>query len=147
MKQFKKIFAIVLMLCMVMSLCACGGGTEDSEKNSDSNTENSQVAGSQNPSSETESQDDDKIEYTVKVVDESGNPIAGALVQMCSDTCFPMSTDANGVATFNLPEAEYKVSFLNTETPATGYTYVGEETNFYFDGDATELTITLKAVE
>lgn len=147
MKQLKKIFATMLMLCMVMGLCACGNGAGDSEKSSGNDTENNQIENSQNASSETESQDDGKVEYTVKVVDESGNPIAGALVQMCSNTCFPSATDANGVATFNLPEAEYKVSFLNTEVPATGYTYVGEETNFYFDGDATELTITLKAAQ
>lgn len=144
MKQFKKIFVTILMACMVMGLCACGNSGEDgTEKNSEKNTENSQAAGSEKES-EKESQDDGKVEYTVKVVDESGNPVANALIQMCSDTCFPSSTDANGVATFNLEEAEYKVSFLSLPE---GYAHAGDATDYYFDGDAADLTITLKKAE
>ncbi|MBQ8627438.1 MAG: Ig-like domain-containing protein [Agathobacter sp.] len=144
MKQFKKIFATVLMACMIMSLCACGNtGTGDSEKDSNKPSTEKDTTVNTGDTGKT-SEDDDKVQYTVKVVDESGNPIADALVQMCSDTCFPSKTDANGVATFNLTDAEYKVSFL---TLPAGYTHVGTEENYYFDGDATELTITLKKAE
>ena len=48
------------------------------------------------------------------------------------------------VYTFKLEDAEYKVSFL---TLPAGYTHAGSEENYYFDGDATELTITLKKAE
>lgn len=144
MKQFKKILVTVLMACMVMGLCACGNSGEgDTEKNSEKNTQSSQVTDSEKDS-QKESENDGKIKYTVKVVDESGNPIANALVQMCSDTCFPSSTDASGVATFNLAEDEYKVSFLSL--PA-GYAHAGDATDYYFDGNATDLTITLKKAE
>ena len=86
--------------------------------------------------------DDGKVTYTVNVVDEAGNPIAGAMVQLCKDTCFPGVTDANGVAKFTLAEDEYKVSFL--ALPA-GYTYVDDTQEFYFADGSMELTITLKA--
>ena len=145
MKQFKKLFATILMACMVLTLGACGNtGTGDSE--TDSNKPGSELDTTVNTGSEDSnvSEDDGKVHYTVKVVDESGNPIADALVQMCSDTCFPSKTDASGVATFDLAEAEYKVSFL---TLPAGYTHAGTEENYYFDGDATELTITLKKAE
>ena len=46
--------------------------------------------------------------------------------------------------TFQVAEADYKVSFLGG-VPA-GYEYTTEETEFYFADGAYELTITLKAV-
>jgi hypothetical protein len=55
----------------------------------------------------------------------------------------PLS-DANGVVTFQIPEAQYKVSFLGG-VPA-GYEYTTEETEFHFEGGSYELTIVLKAV-
>ena len=146
MKSFKKLFATVLMAGMVLGLCACGNdgaGDKESENNKPGTEADSTVdTGKENNKNSEE--DDGKITYTVKVVDESGNPIAGALVQMCSDTCFPSATDANGVATFKLADAEYKVSFL---TLPAGYAHASTEENYYFDGDATELTITLKKAE
>jgi len=82
-----------------------------------------------------------KVNYTVTVVDEAGNPIAGALVQLCNESCFPSATGDDGVAKFALDEANYKVSFL---TLPAGYTYSGEEQEFYFEAGSVELTITLK---
>lgn len=145
MKSFKKLFATILIAGMLASLCACGNGNTG-DTGSENNKPGTEVdttvdAGNDDKNSE---ENDGKVTYTVKVVDESGNPIAGALVQMCSNTCFPSATDANGVATFKLEDAEYKVSFL---TLPAGYTHVGTEENYYFDGDATELTITLKKAE
>jgi len=81
------------------------------------------------------------VNYTVTVVDEEGNPIVGALVQLCNESCFPSATGDDGVAKFALDEANYKVSFL---TLPAGYTYSGEEQEFYFEAGSVELTITLK---
>lgn len=145
MKSFKKLFATILIAGMLASLCACGNGNTG-DTGSENNKPSSEVESNVGSEKDTtdNSKDDGKVTYTVKVVDESGNPIAGALVQMCSDTCFPSATDANGVATFKLEDAEYKVSFL---TLPAGYTHAGSEENYYFDGDATDLTITLKKAE
>ena len=37
------------------------------------------------------------VTYTIRVVDESGNPVSGAMVNVCTDsTCMPGRTDENG---------------------------------------------------
>jgi hypothetical protein len=133
--NMKAILAFVLSLCMMLSLCACGnasGGTETTEATKEPTVETTEA---------TEA-DDGKATYTIKVVDEAGNPIAGAMVQMCKETCLPGATNAEGVAEFNVVEdSEYKVSFLTV--PAG---FEGAEEAYYFEAGSYELTITLKAV-
>ena len=132
MKHMKGLLSLILVLAVVLGLCACGGeaATETTEAPVETTTA---------PVEETV--DDGKVEYTITVVDESGAPIAGAMVQICLDACYPGMTDANGQAKFSVLEADYKVSFL--ALPA-GFTYSGEAQEFYFDGGY-DLTITLKA--
>ncbi len=130
MKSMCRIIALLLAMCTV--LCACGG-TETPE------TTAAPVETTAAPAAETV--DDGKVTYTITVVDESGAPIQGAMVQICLDACYPGITDANGQAKFSVVEEDYKVSFLSL--PA-GFTYSGDEQEFYFDG-AFEMTITLKA--
>ncbi|MBR5524513.1 MAG: hypothetical protein IKU51_04530 [Clostridia bacterium] len=137
MKAVKLISVSLLILCLVCGLCACNNGgtgsTPDSSVTDDSSA----------PVQEESSQPmDDKVTYLVKVVDQQNNPVAGAMVQLCLDTCVPALTGEDGVATFVMDEAEYKVSFA-----AMPEGYTSEETEFYFEDDATELTITLTATE
>lgn len=82
--------------------------------------------------------------YTVRVVDENGVPVAGAMVQLCKDACVPGMTDAEGTAYFDLPADDYKVAFA--VLPA-GYAYVDGVQEFCFEKGSRELTITLKAAE
>lgn len=139
MKKIKSLMAFALVLCMAFSLCACGG-----DKNETKPTETTPAPSEPNaPTIITEPAEDEGDAYVIKVVDEGGNPIAGAMVQMCKDTCFPGVTDESGVVKFELPEDSYKVSFL--ALPA-GYDYVDETQEFYFADGSMELTITLKAV-
>lgn len=126
----------------VGSFAACGQNSSSSSKpdGTKAPTEESGDAATEAP---TEAQEpDDKVTYTVKVVDEDGNAIADAMVQICSESCIPGKTDANGVAEFKVDKDEYHASLMKLPD---GYDYTTEETEFYFDGDATELTITLKA--
>lgn len=137
----KKSIALLILLCLILGLCACGQGVEN--ENNTTAPDATQAPGVETP---TEAPvEEGKATYTVKVEDEAGNPIAGAMVQICADSCFPGVTDAQGVATFaNQDERDdYKISFLSLPE---GYTYSGEEEAFYFEDGATELTITLKAV-
>lgn len=136
----KRLVTTILMLCMALSLVACGGNGSD-KNTQDNNTENSQNDDTQaNKDTEEDSKDtnvdDGKIEYTVKLVDANGAPIVGKMVQVCnSSTCFaPQATDANGVATFRLEEADdYKAKELTQ----------GDDAYVYFEAGATELTITI----
>ena len=128
--SIKKVLTFALAVCMLIGLCACGETAAEPKETTPAVT----------TEATTMPVDDGKVTYTVKVVDEGGNPIASAAVQICKDSCLPGMTDAQGVATFRVAEDDYKVSFM--AMPA-GYEAEAEE--FYFDG-AYELTITLKAV-
>lgn len=136
----KNIIALALALCMMLCLCACGGETAPETKPVE--TEAPVVVATEAHAEETAPAiPEGMVQYKVTVVDEAGAPVVGAMVQLCKDSCVPAVTDANGVATFTLPEDDYKASML--AMPA-GFEYAGEADTFYFEG-AYELTITLKA--
>lgn len=133
--NFKRFLTVLLVLCLTLCLCACGNASGDAETTGATN------ATTEATTEATEPADDGKVTYTVKVVDEGGNPVAAAMVQLCKETCLPGATNAEGVAEFRVVEDEYKVSFMSM--PA-GYEAEAEE--FYFEDGSFELTITLKAV-
>ena len=80
-----------------------------------------------------------KTTYTVTVKDQNGNPVEGAAVQMCDDKgCkMPAATNAEGVVTFTYDPSNYHITVV--ECPE-GYTCDPEQA-FYFEGEATELTV------
>ena len=89
-----------------------------------------------------ETVDDGKVAYKVIVVDESGAPIAGAMVQICEGTaCNPGVTNAEGVAEIRAAEGNYEAKMLSM--PA-GYTYATEQEVFAYESGALEVTIVLK---
>lgn len=135
---FKRLLAAVLAMCLTVGLCACASGGENN-----TTTEASTTTQANTVATTLETTEADESGYKVTVVDEGGNPIAGAMVQLCLDTCYPAATDESGVAKFAVEEADYKVSFL---VLPEGYTYTTEAQEFYFEDDSTELTITLKAI-
>ena len=127
------ILAVLVAVLMMVTLCACGG---NEPADTTTNTTTTTTAAT---TTTTTQPDDGKVTYTVKVVDAEGNPIANAMVQLCLEACIPAPTNAEGVATWNLEEADYKVSFV--VTPA-GYAV---EEAYYFEDGATDMTITLAA--
>ena len=135
----KKLIALLLLGAMVFCLCACGETQNNNETNAPEVTD-PVVTEPQ----ETEAQATG-VTYTIKVVDEGGNPVAGAMVQLCSDLCLPKLTDAEGLAVYENQEEldNYKGSV--TSYPA-GYEQLGEETDFYFGTGNYEVTIVVKAV-
>lgn len=146
--MMKKLIALLLALTMVIGLVACGNTPETPDENNDPVVENPEPSG--DPVADPEPSEDEPVNtnpvYTVKIVDEGGNPIAGVMVQICQgETCLPGPvSDENGTVTFQVAEADYKVSFLGG-VPA-GYEYTTEETEFYFEDGSYEVTIVLKAV-
>ena len=136
----KKIIAILLMLCLAVSLCACGGSNNTVETTTEPAVEETTTE-PETTEPETTEPAATGTTYTVKVVDEGGNPIASAAVQLCKESCLPGMTNAEGVAAFRTVEDDYKVSFM---TMPAGYEADAEE--FYFESGSYEMTITLKAV-
>ena len=133
MKLCKVLAVAMLAVLLMVSVCACGETADNNDISKNTTTQ---------PTTTTTAADtipEGKAQYKVTVLDESGAPIAGAFVQICKETCIPCPTDANGVAIWTVDEDEYKVSFA--VVPAG---YVAEEA-YYFEDDATEMTITLKA--
>ena len=140
MKEITKLLAVILVLCMAIALCACG---KKSEEPAVTTTEAPAGTTEEPIPTTTVKPDDGKVTYTVTVQDENGNPIVGAVVQLCKDVnCNPNVTGADGVATYSLAEDTYKVSFV---VMPTGYTHVGTETDYYFAEGSRDLVITLKA--
>ena len=130
----KKLIAALLLVSMVFCLCACG--------NSQDNNDPTPPAVTDPTPSETEAQG---VTYTVKVVDEGGNPVSGVMVQLCSELCLPKITNAEGLAVYENQEEKDNYKASVTTYPA-GYEQLGEETDFYFGEGVYEVTITIKAV-
>lgn len=142
--NIKRLLALCLALCLTVCLCACGG-TQNEEPSEEAPQPSNQPQQTETTEPSEENQNTNPV-YTVKIVDEAGNPVVGAMVQMCQgETCMPGPLSGeDGTVIFQVAEADYKVSFLGS-VPA-GYDYTTEQTEFYFEDGSYELTIVLKAV-
>ena len=140
-----RLFCILAVAFMIFCSCDINPDTDTSseiesapiEESSKNKTESSQEESSEEAESTTAKPT--KVTYTVTVVDEDGNALPGATVQLCvGDLCkLPSPTNAEGVATFSFDEAEYTV-----KVTLTGYT---GEASYTFPEGSTELTVTLSA--
>ncbi len=134
----KYLICIILLICLTLGLVACA-----SQGDPTGSTQGS--IPSQTTEASGEPTEAPKPGYVVTVVDTDGNPVAGAMIQMCKlggdGTCTPGLTNEQGKASFNLPQDSYKVSFI---VMPSAYTYADDAQEFYFDGDSMELTITVK---
>lgn len=141
----KKLIAMLLALVMVVGLAACGETAKPTEPENTDPAPSAPAATEPSQNVEEPPVNENPV-YTVKIVDEGGNPISGVMVQICQgETCLPGPvSDENGTVTFQVAEADYKVSFLGG-VPA-GYDYTTEETEFYFEDGSYEVTIVLKAL-
>lgn len=77
--------------------------------------------------------------YVIKVVDQDGNPVEGARVQMCSDACkAPIYTGADGTASYPYEEGDFHAQI--TKLPE-GYSV--EDMDAYYDFVDGVATITI----
>lgn len=136
MKKSKIIIALILSFVVIM-MFGCGDNSDPTATNNPTTNPSGTSAPTQEPTQEPSFNG-----YTVRVVDENGKGIPGCIVQLCKDSCIPSQTDADGIAKYNVPEDEYKVTFV---TLPDGYTYSGDEQTFYFESGSKEMTITLNA--
>ena len=142
--MMKKLIAALLLVCMAVALCACGNNETPTEPQG-TQPQQTEPQPTETQPTEPNVTEPQGVSYTVKVVDEGGNPVAGAMVQLCAEVCMPKLTNAEGVAVYENQEerSDYKASV--TSYPA-GYEALDEQTDFYFGEDTYEVTITVKAV-
>lgn len=122
----KKIIALLVICMGVFMLAGCGGsGSSDSGEAS---------AAGENPGNV----------YRVITVDESGAPVAGTMVQFCSDQmCIMGETDADGVAVFEQEEA----GIYTVKVYAVPEGYAEDKTEYPAPETYGDVNITLKAAE
>lgn len=75
---------------------------------------------------------EDHPTYTVRVVDQNGDPVPEAAVIFCLDTgCVPVETDENGVAIYSGAPARYHIQVVDApdeyDYPDDTDTYIGPE--------------------
>ncbi len=134
MNNFKRFLALALALVMVMALAACGGN--DTTVSTQDTTPAESTSSEPVASSTTEEKN---VTFRVQVVDEAGNPVVGAGVQLCLETCKIADTNEEGWAEFdNKVEDGYKanIAYLIDGTEVNG-----EPT--YFESGVVEMTLTL----
>lgn len=133
MKTMARRLALVLVLCLAVSLCACGEGEPIPQEGTDAVTTTDVQTTTTTKAEETT--------FRVKVVDQNGDPVPGAMIQICKDTCIPKMSDENGVAAFPIEITDgYKLSVLSCPT---GFTYTGEA-EVYLESGSTEITVELQ---
>lgn len=110
----KKILMFILILALVLPMAGCGSGI-----------------GENDPAQAAESGAD----YTITVTDQNGDPVAGAVVNVCTDTtCEPQTADENGFIYYSGEMENYHLEVIKVPE---GYDigddadlYTGEETRF-----------------
>lgn len=146
--KMKNLVAFLLALCLLFCLCACDVKEDSPSKNTTNATADTSITEPTNLATDEPTVATEPVKepsYIVKVIDEGGNAVVGAMVMICQgENCSLSDTDDTGVAKFfDKEEADYEVKFASIPT---GYDYISEEQVFHFPEGSNELTITLQAV-
>ena len=92
------------------------------------------------PSEAKEAAQEEKPTYTVRVVDQNGDPVPEAAVGFCLDTgCIPVETDENGVAVYSGAPARYHIQVVDAPDE---YDYP-DDTDFYLGPESGEMTLVI----
>lgn len=151
-KMLILVLVIALTVCCVFALTACidnnpdnGGNVNDNGNNNGDNNGNDNGGNGDNGNNDG---NDDVVEpsvgYKFTVLDENGNGVKGAKVQLCvpgeGGMCFiPVETDENGVAFFEETE-DFTAQVLEIhlqEYASTGRVKInGADSKYTFDNTA-----------
>ena len=140
----KKLICMLLALGCVFALAACGEAEPATNENTTTVETTENVPGETTAEvAEDTTVADTTVLYTIKVVDEAGNPVKEATIaQICDETCMPVKL-VDGVGEKKIePNENYHA---NLTIMPDGYEYATGEEEYYFDETYT-CTIVLKAV-
>lgn len=141
MKMMKKLFALLLVICMVLSMSACGG---NNDKKDDEQNDNKVNVETDNDKEDDKEEEKEQPSFKVTVVDQNGDPVKGVMIQVCKEFCMPGMTNEEGVYEFAM-EIEDGHKLQLSKAPE-GYTYEGEA-DIYLEPGQTEYTMELKKAE
>ena len=140
----KKTLCLFLLLCLALSLCACGGSAAPASTPVTQSAVAEAPAGEETateetaPTADTLSANSEGL-YRVYVSDPEGRPIPDVSVQLCSDlACMVAVSDENGLAVFQVEEDSYTVHIL--KVPAG---YAGSDEEFTLLEGYCDLHVTL----
>ena len=112
----KEILTFILLLTLAMSIAGCGSSREEKD-----------------PAPAAEGGAD----YTITVTDQNGEPVVGAVVNICTDTtCEPRTTDGNGVICYSGDMNNYHLEVIKVPE---GYD-IGEDADLY-TGEETQISL------
>ncbi len=136
-----KILALVLgaMLLSALAISAVSCESADNE-NTTTTTTVSTTTTTTTYKPDTTPDTPSKITYKVTVKDADGNPVEGVSIQRCLDELckLPVSTNAEGIVTFDEEKNDWQVKVSSVPEG-----YAEDKTVYTFEGDSTELVITL----
>ena len=136
----KKLLIMLLVLTMMVCMVACGDGND--EKDAPATTVATEPTEPTQPTQPDPSQTTPAQTYNYKilVVDQDGNPIAGAFVIFCLEQCNFYQTNEEGCALIDAPIMDgYQAHIMSLPEGYEGYTFSEEYTNFV--SGQTEMTL------
>ena len=129
---------LALTLALTLSLASCVGNGDDN--NPSENPDEPPVTDDPGNGDEPVDPpvDEDKVSYTVVVLDDKGDPVSGVRFQICSgENCVPKKTGADGKFVYEVTgeEAEWEYTAKLMSVPDG---YAGDTENYYeFDENNT----------
>lgn len=136
MNTMKRLAALMLVLAVLLCLAACGDGDETNTPETQGTTQPVPTTTQPVPTTQPEL----TYNYKIRVVDQDGNPIAGAYVIFCLEQCNFYATNEDGWALIDVEIADgYQAHIMSLPEGYGDYTFSEEYTNF--ESGQTEMTL------
>ncbi len=139
--------ALALIGAMVMTACTSDDPAADTTAADTTNATAPDESTTPEATTTASTQPSGKVNYTIIVKDQDGNPVQGVSVQLCEDTTcrLPRDTDANGSVVYTENSATYHAKIASLPD---GYTAEmndsGDDFKYHdFPDGSYELTITI----
>lgn len=128
MNTMKRLAALMMVLAALLCLAACGSGDETKAPETQGTTLPVPTTTQPVP---TTTAPEATYNYRIQVVDQDGNPIAGAYVIFCLEQCNFYATNEEGWALIDVEITDgYQAHIMSLPAGYEDYTFSEEYTNF-----------------